>query len=80
MMQVLEWLVNKTQKDILLSLHHHLSILAPGGGSDRVGKLTRVTPHTIDKQVALFKGHTKVIYQCGGLLQVTVVCCNFIEL
>ncbi|PNF41889.1 Sec1 family domain-containing protein 2 [Cryptotermes secundus] len=67
--QVLEWLVNKPQKDILLSLHHHLSTLAPGGGSDRIGKLTRVTPHSIDKQVALFRGHKEAIYQCSGLLQ-----------
>lgn len=68
-LQVLEWLVNKPQRDILLNLHHHLSTLAPGGGSDRVGKLTRVTPHTIDKQVAMFRGHTEAIYQCSGLLQ-----------
>jgi hypothetical protein len=81
MMQVLEWLVNKPQRDVLLNLRQHLSILAPGGGSDRVGKLARVTPHTIDKQVAMFRGHTEAIYQCSGLLQVTVVCCcNVIEL
>ncbi|XP_069689461.1 sec1 family domain-containing protein 2-like isoform X2 [Periplaneta americana] len=69
--QVLEWLVNKRQKDVLLGLHQHISTLAPGGGSERVGKLTRVTPHTIDKQVALFKGHSEAIFQCSGLLQVT---------
>ncbi|XP_069689457.1 sec1 family domain-containing protein 2-like isoform X1 [Periplaneta americana] len=67
--QVLEWLVNKRQKDVLLGLHQHISTLAPGGGSERVGKLTRVTPHTIDKQVALFKGHSEAIFQCSGLLQ-----------
>jgi len=66
--------VNKRQKDVLLSLHHHLTTLEPGGRSDRVGKLTRVTPQTIDKQIALFKGHIEVIRQCSGFLQVTVVC------
>ncbi|XP_021922683.1 sec1 family domain-containing protein 2-like isoform X3 [Zootermopsis nevadensis] len=70
MMQVLEWLVNKKQKDVLLSLHHHITALVPGGGG-RVGKFTHVTPHTIEKQIALFKGHTEIMYQCSGLLQVT---------
>lgn len=67
--QVLEWLVSKKQKDVLMSLHHHLTTLAPSGGGNQVGKLLRVTPHTIDKLVGLFKGHTELIYQCSGLLQ-----------
>jgi hypothetical protein len=65
--------VNKKQKDVLLSLHHHLTALVPGGGG-QVGKLTHVTPHTVEKQVASFKGHTEAIYQCSGLLQVIVIC------
>jgi hypothetical protein len=68
--------VNKKQKDVLLNLHRHLTALVPGGGG-RVGKLTHVTPHTIEKQIALFKGHTEVIYQCSGLLQVTMISCSY---
>jgi len=67
--QMLEWLVSKKQKDVLMSLHHHLTALAPSGGSNQVGKLLRVTPHSIDKLVGLFRGHTELIYQCSGLLQ-----------
>lgn len=64
--------MNKKQKDVLLSLHHHITALVPGGGG-RVGKFTHVTPHTIEKQIALFKGHTEIMYQCSGLLQVTMI-------
>jgi hypothetical protein len=70
---VLEWLVSKKQKDVLMSLHHHLTALAPSGMGNQVGKLLRVTPHSIDKLVSLFKGHTELIYQCSGLLQVSVI-------
>lgn len=64
--------MNKKQKDVLLSLHSHIIGLVPGEGG-QVGKVTHVTPHTIEKQIALFKGHTEVIHQCSGLLQVTVI-------
>ena len=65
--------MSKKQKDVLMSLHHHLTALAPSGGSSQVGKLLRVTPHSIDKLVGLFKGHAELIYQCSGLLQVSVI-------
>lgn len=65
--------MSKKQKDVLMSLHHHLSALAPSVGSNQVGKLLRVTPHSIDKLVGQFKGHTELIYQCSGLLQVSVI-------
>jgi hypothetical protein len=65
--------VSKKQKDVLMSLHHHLTTLAPSRGGNQVGKLLRVTPHTIDKLVGLFKGHTELIHQCSGLLQVRVI-------
>lgn len=68
-LQVLEWLVNKRQKDILLGLHQHLNTMMPSGGGDRLGKVPRVTPHTIDKQVASFKGHSDAIFQSNGILQ-----------
>ena len=73
--KVMEWLVNKKQKDILLGLHQHLNTVTPSGGADRTGKVLRVTPHTIDKQVASFKGHSEAIFQSNGILQVCYKTC-----
>ncbi|KAK7868499.1 hypothetical protein R5R35_001907 [Gryllus longicercus] len=71
--EVLEWLVNRKQKDVLLGLHQLLAAAIPAGCDERIGRITtRVTPHILEKQVAVFKGQTDAIIQNSGLLEQTL--------
>ncbi|KAJ8875072.1 hypothetical protein PR048_022962 [Dryococelus australis] len=71
---VLEWLVTRRQKDVLVGLHQCLTAVAPTGRDEAPGSklASRVTPMSLEKQVASFRSHPDKIAQCSGLLQQTL--------
>ncbi|XP_063241487.1 sec1 family domain-containing protein 2-like isoform X2 [Bacillus rossius redtenbacheri] len=73
-LEVFEWLVGRPQKDVLAGLHQRLAARAPAGRDDTPGSrlATRVTPSSLEKQVASFRSHPDKIAQCSGLLQQTL--------